>query len=169
MRWNPDLKIPPPPPKKAREVVHIDIKSGELTFGQRIDLGKILANDTSSLEKFQKVFECLHKFKPIESEYPKLLDYFTEIIEGIKFWIECETTMLKYDPSSEEIQAGVKELSKNTGEFSTVKALAKAYHKDPDEILKWEYGKVFGILYTDLEEHKFQLRYNKVIESKYKK
>jgi len=52
--------------------------------------------------------------------------------------------------------------------MGTVKALAKAYAKDPDEIFKWKYSKVFGILYSDLEEHKFRQRYNKVIEQKYK-
>ena len=96
----------------------------------------------------------------------KILPYFKRIIEGLEFWSEQEQTLLKYEPSQEELRAGIKDFSKKVGEFSTIKALAKAYNKDPDDILKWEYGKVFGILYTDLEEFKFNKRYQKVIESK---
>ena len=162
----PTFKFIPPPP--ANKLVHINIKSGDMNFGQRIELGKIAAMDCSELEKFEKVFICLHKFKPTLKECSDLLDYFTEIIEGLKFWIDQEITLLKYKPSIEEKRAGVKELSEKIGEFGTIKALAKAYGKDPDEILLWKYGKVFGILFTDLEEHKFQVRYNKVIESKFK-
>ena len=47
-----------------------------------------------------------------------------------------------------------------------IKALAKAYGKDPDEILRWQYGKVFGILYTDLEERKFEKKYQQQINGK---
>ena len=34
---------------------------------------------------------------------------------------------------------------------------------DPDEILEWDYAKVFGILYTDLEERKYETKLNKRI------
>ena len=50
--------------------------------------------------------------------------------------------------------------------MSTIKALAKAYGKDPDEILQWQYAKVFGILYTDLEERKFEKKYQQQINGK---
>ena len=153
------------PPKKLK---HINIKSGDMTFGQRIELGKIMVSEVSEIEKFNKVFVCLHGFTPGIKDYLKLIDYFKEIIEGLKFWIEQEVTLLKFEPSPEELRAGVREMSEKIGEFGTIKALAKAYNKDPDEILQWKYGKVFGILYTDLEEYKFQKRYNKVIESKFK-
>lgn len=149
-----------------KDLEKIDIKSGKMTFSQRIDLGNIFSSDASEIDKFEKVFMCLHNFKPEPSDYEYLIEYLNEIIQGIKFWIEKETTLLNYDPTAEELRAGVRELSKNVGEFGTIKALAKAYSKDPDEILQWNYGKVFGILYTDLEEYKFQLRYQKVIEAK---
>lgn len=148
----------------------INIKAGEMTFGQRIELGKIAASEDSEKEKFEKVFKCLHKYTPNEKDYAKLMDYFKEIIEGLKYWIDTEAVMLKYEPTPEEKRAGVKELMQNIGEIGTIKALAKAYGQDPDTITDcWKYSKVFGILYTDLEESKFQTRYNKVIEDKYKR
>ena len=147
----------------------IDIKAGNMTFGQRIELGKVLASEGNEVEKFKKVFVCLHSFTPKEKEYLSLVDYFKEIVIGLKFWIDTEATMLAYEPTPEEKRAGVKELALKIGEFGTIKALAKAYSTDPDEILLWKYAKVFGILYTDLEESKFQTRYNKVIEDKFKR
>lgn len=139
-----------------------------MTFGQRIELGEIFESSSDEVIKFEKVFVCLHEYKPKPTEYIKLIDYFNEIVSGIMFWIEQESTLLKYEPSQEELAAGVKDLSAKIGEFGTIKALAKAYGQDPDDILKWNYGKVFGILYTDLEEHKFQKAYNKVLERKHK-
>ena len=149
-----------------QEFEKIDIKSGKMTFGQRIELGSIFSSEESEIDKFEKVFRCLHSFTPNPVDYEFLIEYLNDVISGIKFWIEKETTLLVYEPTPEELRAGVRELSRKVGEFGTIKALAKAYSKDPDEVLKWEYGKVFGILYTDLEEYKFQVRYNKVIESK---
>ena len=146
----------------------IDVKAGNLTFGQRIELGKIMASDANEVEKFEKVFMCLHNFTPKQKEYMGLVDYFKEIVLGLKFWIDTEATMLVYEPTPEEKRAGIKELTHNIGEFGTIKALAKAYSQDPDEILLWKYAKVFGILYTDLEEYNFSARYNKVIENKFK-
>jgi len=145
----------------------IDIKAGDITFGQRIELGKILANnDYPELIKLEKVFMCLHGFQPKPKDYLSLMHYFSLIADGLKHWIEVESIMLKHEPTYEEKQAGIKELTKNIEEFGTVKALAKAYSQDPDEILLWKYSKVFGILYTDLEEYKYQVRYNKVIQKK---
>lgn len=148
---------------------YIDVKGGELTFGQRISLGHILANDSDDvLIKSINVIECLHEFRPKYKQLVRLQDYILSIIDGIRFWTEQEATLLKYEPTPEEIKAGIKDLSVKIGEFGTVKALAKAYNTDPDVILTWKYGKVFGILFTDLEENKFSRRFQKVIESKNK-
>ena len=146
----------------------IDIKAGKMTFGQRIELGKIFQGEGSDVEKFNQTFKCLHGFQPKVKEFKELIAYFHEILEGIRFWIEQEGHLLKYEPTAEELSAGIRQLSARIGEFGTIKALAKTYGRDPDEILQWEYSKVFGILYTDLEEHKYQKRFNKLTEKKYK-
>ena len=146
----------------------IDVKTGEMTFGQRIELGQIFAGESSEVEKFEKTFLCLHNFKPRWYNRKKLMGYFTRIVEGIVFWSEQEATLLKYEPTPEEVRAGVTQYTSKIGELGTIKALAKTYGQNPDDILLWKYGKVFGILYTDLEEHKYQMRLNKVIEAKYK-
>lgn len=147
----------------------IDIKAGKMTFGERIDLGKIFQTDQPAFLKMEQVFECLHKYTPLIEDYNALMPYFEEIVNGIEHWIIQEQEKLKYAPTAEEISAGIMDLSNKIGYYGTVKALAKTYGKDPDEILKWEYAKVFGILYTDLEEHRFSVAYNKVLENKYKR
>lgn len=144
----------------------IDIKAGDMSFSQRIELGKIFSGKDDELLKFEKSFVCLHNFQPKLTEYKKLLPYFEQIIEGLKHWSTTESIMLKYTPTPEEKQAGIMDLSKKIGELGTAKAIAKTYGMDPDVVLGWNYAKVFGILYTDLEENKFNRRYQKVISKK---
>lgn len=144
----------------------IDIKKGEMSFGQRIELGKIFSSNADELLKFEQVFVCLHNFKPKLNEYLKLTDYFSEIVNGIAHWVNVESIMLKYEPTPEEKLAGVKELAIKIGEMATVDAMAEKYSLDPDVILTWNYSKVFGILFTDLEKSKYQKRYRNVIDKK---
>lgn len=146
---------------------YIDIKAGKMTYGQRIELGIILSNkDKNDFELFSDVFKCLYGRVPAASQIAKYIPFFKEVIEGMLFWIEQESTMLKYEPSIEERRAGIKELSAKVGDLGIIKAIAKDYKKDPDEIFNWEYSKVFGILYTDLEESKYRKRYQEVISNK---
>ena len=49
---------------------------------------------------------------------------------------------------------------------ATITALAKDYSKDPDEILEWKYGKVYNLLFTNLQSHLFRERLNKELERK---
>lgn len=156
------------PRERNSKMSKIDIKNGELTFSQRIELGRIAASDVDEFEKAMEMWRCLYVDRPKLTE--KNVDDFVrdvkEIIDGLNFWIERETKALKYEPTADEKRAGISELSKNVGEYGTILAIAETYGKDPDEVLKWKYGKIFGILYTDLERHKFQQRLSKEITRK---
>ncbi|MCL2596259.1 MAG: hypothetical protein FWD66_01065 [Paludibacter sp.] len=147
----------------------IDIQGGKLTFGQRIELGKIFQTETNTRIIFNSVFECLHNFTPLAIEVPGLMKYFESIIEGLKYWILIETELLHYEPSSQELEAGIMELGQSLGESGTVISLAKDFSIDPDAILTWEYGKIFGILRANLEQYNFEKKLNKVYERSYKK
>lgn len=142
----------------------IDIKAGDMTFGQRMELGKILSSSDHEIIKLEKVFMCLHEFQPKPKDYASLMDYYALIIEGMRHWMEVESIMLKYEPTPEEKRAGIKELTEKIEAFGTIKSLAKSYSQDPDVVLLWKYSKVFGILYSDLEEYKYRARYQKVID-----
>jgi len=145
----------------------IKIKEGKMTYGQRIDLGIILgSNIQSESQKFSEVFKCLYGEEIKVNEFTGFMQQYQEVLSGLIYWMEQEKNLLKYEPSLLEIKAGISALMEKIGDFGTVKSLAKAYSKDPDEILNWEYAKVFGILYTDLEESKYQKKYYDLSQKK---
>lgn len=150
----------------------IDIRGGKLTYGQRIELGEILAREGASIsEKCTAVMRCLYPdwvqtLKKEQLFTKEVVACFEEVVDGLRYWMQREATMLAYQPTAEEIAAGINNLGKKLGPMMTVMTLAEKFGKDPDEILQWEYGKVFGLLYADLEGFKYQRNYRKVIESR---
>ena len=59
----------------------IDIKKGEMSFGQRILLGAILSNTkTSEYEKFCKCIELLYKKKPSKWSMKKWVNIFLSAV-----------------------------------------------------------------------------------------
>lgn len=141
----------------------IDIKKGDLTYGQRIELGKILSDtEIGDFERFAQTIKCLYDERPKPIDAAKLLKEYERIVEGIRFWVEVETQALHYEPTSEELAAGINEYSKAVGELSTLHSIAKAFSQDPDVVYNWKYSKVFGILLNDLESYKYQQRLQKV-------
>lgn len=147
----------------------LDLDGKDLTYGQRIALAEIFApaEGVSEYTQLCNAFKELHGFSakllPLKARVRRI----GEIVNGLQSWIEKEQQLLDYKPSADELAAGVEELGKKVGSMSTLKAIAKAYGKDPDDVLAWEYGKVFGILFTDLEERKFEERLMKQKEKKY--
>lgn len=146
----------------------VDLKAGAFSYGTRLALGSIFADGSKS--EYRRLADA---FKELYGYSPRLLSprqryaRLKGIAEDFKTWVDREQQLLAYDPTPEEEQAGIKELAKKVGDFSTVKALGKAFGKDPDEILRWEYSKVFSILFTDLEEQKYEKRLNKAHNAKH--
>lgn len=146
----------------------LDLEGADMTYGNRIALAEIFTPSPEKTEymQFCEAFKELHGFSarlvPVRMRIRRIY----EITEGLRSWIEKEQQMLKYTPSTDEVAAGIEELGKRVGSMSTIKALAKAYSKDPDEILEWQYSKVFGILYTDLEERKFEKKYQQQVNGR---
>lgn len=158
-------------PKDIDEVLlnKIDIKAGNCSFGQYIGLKKLIRSATDEVEIVEGLFKELHNYNIKPSEYLKAVPYINEISDAMLYWQEQENALLNYEPTQEEKNAGIEQLSKNIGELATIKALAKDYSQDPDYILEnWKWGKVFGILYSDLETYKYQERYRKAFEKKYR-
>lgn len=141
----------------------IDFDGADFTYGQRIALGEIFSStDTTEYDRMKKAFRELHGFSARWLPVGARTKAFTRIAEGLTAWVEKERELLKYDPTPDELNAGIKELGEKVGSMSTIKALAKAYGKDPDEVVGWEYSKVFGILWTDLEERKYETKLMKL-------
>lgn len=145
-------------------IQRIDIQGGQMTFGQRIELGRIITEkELTDLDKMKEGMQCLGAKWSLRNT-SEIVEYWYEVLMGIKYWIEREQTELKYEPSAEEKAAGIAQLSLVVGEMATITALAKDYSKDPDEILEWKYGKVYNLLFTNLQSHLFRERLNKELE-----
>lgn len=143
------------------------MQGGAFTYGNRIALGMIF-NDTKQSE--YKQLKAAHKelygyscrWLLPRPRYKRLM----AIAEGLGQWCKIEQQELQYTPSADEIAAGIEDLQKKIGHLSTVGALAEKFSKDPDEILRWSYSKVFGLLRKELLNSKFQERYNKIVSRK---
>ena len=148
----------------------VDVKGGDLTYAQRIELGGILANPTerSEYELFLATIKCLYGREPLRSEYKAALLLFKEAVEGMAFWIKAESEQLKYTPTQEEKDAGLERYAKEVGEIGTAYDIADAYKMDPDVILGWKYGKVFHHLKKKKAEGDFQRRYSAIMARKNK-
>lgn len=147
-------------------IQRIDIQGGQMTFGQRIELGRIITEkELTDIDKMKEGMRCLGVKWSLRNT-SEVVEYWYEVLMGIKYWIEREQTELKYEPSAEEKAAGIAQLSLAVGEMATITALAKDYSKDPDEILEWKYGKVYNLLFTNLQSHLFRERLNKELERK---
>lgn len=141
----------------------IDIKNGQMTYGQRLDLGKILSNEElSDLERFEQTFKCLYDRVPTMPQYLKLMPMYEEIVEGMVHWSNVESQMLYYAPTDKEVRGGIAEYQRNVGDMGPAVAMAKDFGYKPEEVLSWKYVEVFGILYADLEGHKFRNRMDKL-------
>ena len=85
-------------------IQRIDIQGGQMTFGQRIELGRIITDkEMTDIDKMKEGMQCL----------------------------------------------GGKWSLRNTS-----------------EILEWKYGKVYNLLFTNLQSHLFRERLNKELERK---
>ncbi len=138
-----------------------------MTFAQRIEIGQVFQNTgLDELAKFKRVMACLEQSTDV-NRYN--IEYWFEVIEGLKYWLEREAKELKYKPSADEIAAGADILALQVAEMSTIVSLAESFGRDPDEILTWKYGKVFNILFTNLQKFLFKQRLDKRIAEKYKR
>lgn len=148
----------------------IDIASDErFTYAMRVELGQVFQRSDSDFTKMWEAFKVVYGYSP--KWLPRIARWkrMEAIAEGLKSWIDKEQTMLHYDPTAEEQQAGIDKLGEKVGSMSTVQALARSFGKDPDVVLAWPYVKVFGILYVDLENNKYNTKLQKVINGKYQR
>ena len=136
-----------------------DWEGDGFTYGMRVELGDIFGDEgKSEYKRLCEAFKIVYGFDRRVLPMRKRIKVFDGIATGLAQWIDKERQLLDYVPSEEEIKAGIRDLSKKVGSMSTVKQLAKAYGTDPDKVLDWPYSKVFAILYTDLEERKYETK-----------
>lgn len=149
--------------------VERNIEAGEMTYGERIELGKLLASEKPEVEKFEGMIEMLHGFKPGVKEYKKYVKYVNRIIDALNRWAERERRELSVPPLPEYTQAGYDKYIESVGEMATLVSLGAKFGKNPEEILEWRYTTVFMILKCEAEQENFNRRLQKVYSQKHGK
>lgn len=147
-----------------------DMSEGDFSYGARIALGDIFADESrSEYQRAKAAWRELYGWSPRVMPPLMRARAFKRMVEGFAEWVRREQEMLSYTPTADEVAAGYEAYCKRIGASGTIYALAKAFGVDPDEVLRWKYAKVFGILYHDLEELKFGRAYDKVITDKHRR
>ncbi len=146
-----------------------DMEGPEFTYERRIRLGEIFSDTReNAYKRLAEAFRELYGYKctllPIKARTRRL----NAILDDFKAWLKKEAETLAYTPTADEEAAGLKTFSRAVGPLGTIHALAERFGKDPDEVLRWDYGKVYGILFTDLERVKYQRRLDRVTNDRYK-
>lgn len=144
----------------------LDLQGGRFTYGNRIAVGMIFSGEGSEYRKMKALHKELYGYSCRWLPLRWRVKRFKAIAEALKLWVEREQQMLDYTPTADEQAAGLDQFNAEIGSMGTIKALAKAYSKDPDEVLQWDYAKVFEILRTDLAEVKFNRRFQAVVKRK---
>jgi hypothetical protein len=99
--------------------------------------------------------------KPCVDNLGKGLFVLAKIEEFLKGYQE----LYEYEPTNEEIEAGVEDLAK-LGAFYTVKKMSEKFGKHPDEILKWEAGVVYAFLKADAIDARINKNLQKIYARK---
>lgn len=89
------------------------------------------------------------------------------LLNEINIFLGKFTELYEYEPTVEEIEAGVDELSK-LGSFYTVKKLSEKFCKHPDEVLKWEAVIVYSFLKAEAIDSKISRNLQNIYKRKSK-
>ncbi len=134
-------------------------EDGEFTYAQRIELAEVFKNDSlSEYQKMKAAWRVLYGWSARWMNPWRRVKAFGRMLNGLQFWVKLERENLKYEPTPDELRAGLQRLSEQVGEMGTIKALAEKFGVDPDVILTWHWAKVYGLLYADLKESEYQRR-----------
>jgi len=101
-----------------------DIKAGQFTVKQRVEMDSIFRSGKIGLEMYYDTIECLHGFRPTTEETMQWFDYLQQIIDGFLFWIEKEKLIKRVD----------------------INMIALARNVEPEEVWTWSYRTVYEII-----------------------
>lgn len=159
------------------EAEQIDVKAGKCTYGQMVELGRVLdvaftraeSGESGDVGTIKDMIRTLHP-ESAPAINKTNVEYAMRIASAVRLWRERESEKLKYTPSDEERAAGYETLAKLTGPTGVASTIAEKFgvHGGPNEVFKWEYGTVFMVLFIDLERYKFQKRLQDIRDRKRK-
>lgn len=87
------------------------------------------------------------------------------LLEKIDSFVKSFPELYEYEPTKEELEAGVEDLTK-LGSFYTVKKMSEKFQKHPDEILEWQAGVVYKFLQADAIDSRINRNLQKIYSRK---
>lgn len=143
-----------------------NVGTGDITYGERIQLEHILRAEMGDYERIHAVIECLHDIDITPDNAVALAPYVERVLTDITGLIEREQKELYLPPTNEELEAGIEELAKACGEVGNTVNLAEKFQCTFEEIYKRPYLEIFAIQKVGVERTKYERRLNKVYSRK---
>lgn len=145
-----------------------EIKEGEFTYGQKIELTNALRRQEDETKKIKRIAEILNG-KPLNvvqigKQYKEIL----KCMEALKFWIELESKFPRSELSGDEIRAGAKDLTAEIGEAGQAISIGARFGKLPSEILDTNYNEIFLILNEQAHVSAYEKRLRAIYDNKRK-
>lgn len=142
-----------------------DFMLNDLTYGQRIELGTLFNCQPSEVEAIMKSYKIIYKEEPTLKQLTKYVkEDFEEMLEGLKYWIDAESEYLHYEPTPEEVAAGINQLK---CPLSTAVSIGKDFGMMPNDVLQRPYSEIFTILWANCENSKFEKKLSKIMNKKH--
>lgn len=148
-----------------------DLKTGNITFGQYIDLRQTLADygkNKDILALYKSIFAIL-KGKDFAVDFTDStnIEFINQVLKELHTWQQREENTLQNTVSPQEQQAGIKEFSDQVGWLGVVIPLSKDYHISPDTLLAtWKYKEVYSVLFYENQKTKYEQRLSKAYKLK---
>lgn len=147
-----------------------DIAAGDFTYGERIELVRILSNkDATDFEKTRSIIELLHNAKMNAVQLASHAEYVSRIVRDLNGWLEREKQECYVEPTDEQKEAGIEKMIEEVGEISGIVYLAELRGWTFEQVLKMPYNEVFSIWKVDAARERFERRYSNLLKRKSKK
>lgn len=148
-----------------------DLKDGNISFGQYIDLREALVTYSKTkdiLQLYKTIFATLKgKDYKIDFTDQTNIEFVNQVIKELYTWQQREEKTLSSSSTAQELQAGIKEFSAQVGWLGIVIPLSKDYHISPDNLLDtWKYKEVYSVLFYENQKTKYEQRLSKAYKLK---
>lgn len=132
-----------------------------ITYGQRIDLSELNEQNFITLP-----LQILHQIEDVsELKACEVIRFSFMVAEGMAELNERDAKYLKYEPTKQEIKAGIKKI--NHGIFGTIDTIARRCPQyTHDQILELSQAVVFQMLKIDIDNANYAKRLREVYAEK---
>lgn len=146
-----------------------DISEGDLTYGERIELGRIVRDENmGDYQRIKEVCQCLYDVEVTPEQAVHLTDHVAKVLTDIIDWMKKEQQEFYIPPTPEEERARIQDLTKACGDMGDVVSLAESFQCSFEEVYNKPYLEIFTIHKVHAERTRYERRLNKVYQERKK-